>query len=207
MTLITRQYPKHARARVVGVGVETPPADSARFKRKYRLERPYLFYVGRLETGKGIPELVRHHAAWRDRDASAPDLVLAGHASYDIDPRHVKLVGRIPDPDKFDAIAGATAVVIPSRYESLSLLALESFAQGTPVLGNGESEVLKGQVERSGAGATYTDATSFVAAARRIISQRAQLGASGRKFAAQHTWSSVLGIYRDEMEQIARGDA
>ena len=53
--------------------------------------------------------------------------------------------------------------MVPSKYESLSLLTLEALAQGTPVLANGESDVLVGHVCRSGAGRTYSDADSFAA--------------------------------------------
>ena len=51
------------------------------------------------------------------------------------DPR-VRFAGMLPDEERLHALEAATVVVVPSPYESLSLLALEAFAVGTPVLAN-----------------------------------------------------------------------
>ncbi|HLM42650.1 MAG TPA: glycosyltransferase, partial [Myxococcaceae bacterium] len=84
VSLIQRFYPKHARARVVGVGVDRPTAKPARFRERHGVHRPYLLYVGRLEAGKGIPELLSHHRTLKARYADAPDLVLAGEAHMEL---------------------------------------------------------------------------------------------------------------------------
>ena len=78
-------------------------------------------------------------------------------------------VGRIDEQSKWDALAGALAVVVPSRYESLSLLTLEAFAVGTPVIGNAASDVVVGQIQRSGGGVPFAldDDASFGEAVRR----------------------------------------
>jgi len=205
IALIDRRFPRHARARVVGVGVEAPAADPARFARRHGQHRPYLLYVGRVEAGKGIPELLKHHAALVRRDVDAPDLLLAGNASMRVHGKRVRHLGRISDEDKFDGLAGAIAAVVPSRFESLSLLALEALAQGTPVLVNGASDVLVGQVRRSGAGAVYRDDVSFALGVGTVTSERVALGARGRAFAAAHTWESVMAIYREEMARVLAG--
>jgi glycosyltransferase involved in cell wall biosynthesis len=118
----------------------------------------------------------------------------------------VRYLGRISDEDKHDALAGALAVVVPSQYESLSLLTLEAFAQGTPAIVNGRSEVLAGQAARSGAGLAYTDADSFAEAVRRAGELRATLGERGRTFAAEHTWARVMDAYREELERLWGGE-
>ena len=114
----------------------------------------------------------------------------------------VRHLGRISDQDKHDGLAGALAAVVPSRLESLSLLTLEAFAQGTPVVVNGASDVLMGQVQRSGAGAAYTDATSFAAAIRTVGRERARMSPLARRYAAGHTWDKVLAAYREELEKL-----
>jgi glycosyltransferase involved in cell wall biosynthesis len=166
------------------------------------VHRHYLLYVGRLEPGKGIPELLAHFRVLRERFKDAPDLVLAGEANMDVSGEGVRYVGRIDEQDKHDALAGALAVVVPSRYESLSLLTLESFAQATPVLVNGRSEVLVGQVERSGAGRTYTDLESFIDGLREVGEAREALGAKGLTYVKKHGWPQVVAAYREEMERI-----
>ncbi|HZA14605.1 MAG TPA: glycosyltransferase, partial [Myxococcaceae bacterium] len=66
--LIRRRFPRHARTRVVGVGVDAGDGQPARFAAKHHLERPYLLYVGRIEQGKGIGELLRHYRFLRAVD-------------------------------------------------------------------------------------------------------------------------------------------
>jgi glycosyltransferase involved in cell wall biosynthesis len=202
VSLIQRFYPKHARARVVGVGVDRPKATPQRFREKHGVHRPYLLYVGRLEPGKGIPELLSHHRALRDRYADAPDLVLAGEAHMDLSGEGVRYVGRIDEQDKHDALAGALAVVVPSRFESLSLLTLEAFAQSTPVLVNGHSDVLVGQVERSEAGRAYKDLESFITGLREVGEQRAPMGKKGLAYAKKYSWTKVVAAYQEELDRI-----
>ncbi len=202
--LIQRRFEHPARSRIVGVGVEVEPAQPKRFSRKNHLERPYLLYVGRIEPGKGVGELLTAYRALRRRMPEPPDLVLAGALHMTLEGEGVRYVGRIPDQDKYDALAGAAAVVVPSRYESLSLLALEGFAYGAPVIANGHSDVLRGQLERSGAGATYTDEDSFQTAVERVLAHRAVLSRKGKTFARRHTWENVVGIYREELARIMK---
>jgi glycosyltransferase involved in cell wall biosynthesis len=202
ISLIERFYPKHARARVVGVGVDRPKAQPARFREKHSMHRPYLLYVGRLEAGKGIPELLSHYRALKVRYEDAPDLVLAGEAHMELDGEGVRYVGRISEQDKHDALAGALAVVVPSRFESLSLLTLEAFAQSTPVLVNGHSEVLRGQVERSGAGRAYESLDSFITGLREVGEQRAAMGKKGLAYAKRHSWPKVVAAFQEELDRI-----
>jgi glycosyltransferase involved in cell wall biosynthesis len=202
VALIARRFPAHAPARVVGVGVEAPRGAPARFARKYGVHGPYLLYVGRLEPGKGLDVLLRDHRRLRAEFHDAPELLLAGSGPMRIRQEGVRHLGRISDQDKHDGLAGALAAVVPSRLESLSLLTLEAFAQGTPVVVNGESEVLVGQVERSGAGAAYTDPTSFAEAIRTVGKERARMSPLARRYAAGHTWDKVLAAYREELEKL-----
>ena len=61
-------------------------------------------------------------------------------------PSHPRIrhLGYVTDQDKFDTIAAAEALVMPSYYESLSMVALEAWALGRPVLANGHCDVLQG---------------------------------------------------------------
>jgi len=205
VALIDRYFPDHAPARVVGVGVDVPGApEPQRFRDRHGIRNPYLLYVGRLEAGKGIPELLAHYRELRARFHDAPDLVLAGEAHMDLRGEGVHPVGRISEQDKYDALAGALMVTVPSRFESLSLLTLEAFAAGTPVLVNGHSEVLVGQVERSGAGRGYTDLESFITGLREVGEQRVRLSRNAKTYAARYTWPRVVDAYREEMDRIIR---
>ena len=70
----------------------------------------------------------------------------------------IRHLGFLDDQDKFDALAAADLLLMPSYYESLSMVALEAWALGKPVLANGRCEVLRGQCIRSQAGLYYETA-------------------------------------------------
>ena len=64
--------------------------------------------------------------------------------------------GLLSERERLQALEAATIVVVPSPYESLSLLALEAMAVGTPVLCNARSEVLVEHCVKSNAGLFYS---------------------------------------------------
>ncbi|MDP1822471.1 MAG: glycosyltransferase [Archangium sp.] len=204
--LIERRFPTAARRRIIGTGIEPMPAKPQRFREHFGITGPYLLYLGRMEAGKGVVDLVRRHQALVSAFHDAPALVLAGAGNVKPSGTRVICVGRIDEQSKWDGLAGALAVVVPSRYESLSLLTLEAFAVGTPVLGNAASDVVVGQLERSGGGVPFAldDDASFGAAVRRVGEDRAAMGKAGKKYAAQFRWDVVVRAYLEEFEQIRR---
>jgi glycosyltransferase involved in cell wall biosynthesis len=204
LALIERRTSRAARRRVVGVGIEPRPAKPERFRDHFGITGPYLLYLGRMEAGKGVLELVRRHQALVNDFHDAPALILAGSGDLKPSGTRVICVGRIDEESKWDALAGALAVVVPSKYESLSLLTLEAFAVGTPVIGNAASEVVVGQLQRSGGGVPFEleRDESFREAVRRAGAERAELGKAGKKYAAKARWDVVVGAYLEEIEQI-----
>src|SRR4051794_37418056 len=121
---------------------------------------------------------------------------------------HVRHLGFVSDADKFDAIAGATALVMPSYFESLSMVALEAWALGRPVLANGRCDVLAGQSRRSNAGLYYENATEFAAAAGRLHGDEPPARAMGRNgqayYARHYAWPVVEAKYLAMFEQLMR---
>jgi glycosyltransferase involved in cell wall biosynthesis len=128
-------------------------------------------------------------------------------------PEHprIKHLGFVSDQDKFDAIAGAELLVMPSPYESLSMVALEAWALGRPVLASARCDVLVGQCVRSNAGLYYEDAREFAAALDRILSDRAladTLGRNGRAFFGRHySWPVIERKYLDMFDELRRTPA
>jgi glycosyltransferase involved in cell wall biosynthesis len=88
---------------------------------------------------------------------------------------------------------------VPSPYESLSLLALESFAVGTPILANARSEVLVDHCRQSNAGLYYADRDEFVECLRILVGDarlRAALGRNGRAYVRRnYRWDVILAKY------------
>jgi len=204
LELIDRRFPRHARARVVGVGVDPPSARAERFRAQTGISGDYLLYVGRVERGKGLPDLLGAYGRLRAAVADAPALVLAGETSMDIQAEGVRVLGRVSEQAKWDGLAGALAAVVPSAKESLSLLALEAFSVGTPVLGNAASPVVRGHLERSRAGASFADGPSFAEAVARVRRERPALSRAAKRYAASYGWPRVVDAYREEMARMGK---
>ena len=95
----------------------------------------------------------------------------------------VRFAGMLSEQERAEALEAATVVVVPSPHESLSLLALESLAVGTPILANARSEVLVDHCLKSNAGLFYADQDEFTEALKLLLADdrlRAQMGRNGR---------------------------
>ncbi|MCA3012057.1 MAG: glycosyltransferase [Myxococcaceae bacterium] len=203
--LVRKRFPGAAPSRVVGVGVEALPGREARFRAAFGVAGPYLLYVGRMEAGKGVDELLAFHQRLVSAFHDAPSLVLVG--SGELKPRGARVVatGRVDEQTKWDALHGAMAVVVPSRYESLSLLALEAFAAGAPLIGNTRGDVVRGQLERSRAGVGYDDERSFIEAVRAVGVERQALAERARRYAERHTWRAVIDAWLGAIGRVSAG--
>lgn len=147
---------------VMGVGVEVPEVvDSERFKKKYNLDN-YLIYVGRIDEGKDCPRLFKYFIEYKRRVKSDLKLVLMGKAVCDI-PKSPDIIslGFVSEEDKFDGIKGAKALILPSKFESLSISVLEAMTLSVPVIVNGICDVLKGHCVKSNGGLYYKNYFEF----------------------------------------------
>jgi hypothetical protein len=100
---------------------------------------------------------------------------------------------------------------MPSYFESLSMVALEAWAMGRPVLANGRCDVLKGQCIRSGAGLYYERYEEFAETLYSLESNgplHERLGRNGRDYFTQHyTWPVIERKYLDMFERLKREDS
>jgi len=169
------------------------------FKRRHRIHGPFALYGGRIDPGKGCEELLEYFQAFI-RDGGDATLMLMGVKLMPLpeDPR-VRFAGILPEEERLHALEAATVVIVPSPYESLSLLALESFAVGTPVLANARADVLVDHCRRSNAGLFYADRWEFGEALKLLLRDanlRATLGKNGRAYIHRnYRWSIVLSKY------------
>ena len=169
------------------------------FRRRHRMHGRFVLYGGRIDPGKGCEELLEYFQAFL-RDGGDATLMLMGVKLMPLpDDPHVRFAGTLPDEERLHALEAATVVVVPSPYESLSLLALEAFAVGTPVLANARAEVLVDHCRRSNAGLYYADRHEFSEALRLLLGDaalRAAMGRNGRVYIHRHyRWSTILTKY------------
>jgi glycosyltransferase involved in cell wall biosynthesis len=195
---------------VVGVGSEIPArTEPARFRQKFGIRRPFAVYIGRIDVNKGCGELFSFFERYTRRYPAGLDLVLVGSNVIPI-PAHPRIrhVGFLSDQDKFDALSAADLLIMPSPFESLSMVALEAWALGKPVLANGQCDVLRGQAVRSRAGLYYETFEEFAEGLYALEASgplAAPLGASGREFFQRHyAWPVIERKYLDTFERLKR---
>ena len=106
-------------------------------------------------------------------------------------------------------MAAAELLVMPSYYESLSMVALEAWALGKAVLANGKCDVLKGQCIRSNAGLYYDTYEEFVGALQAMEHNRwltGSLGRNGRQFFRDnYDWPVIERKYLEMFERLKTG--
>jgi glycosyltransferase involved in cell wall biosynthesis len=202
----------HVPGVVVGIGSEIPERPQPdRFRQKYGITGRFALYVGRIDRNKGCQELFSFFLNGLQALPSGLRLVLIGKDMLPI-PDHPRIqhLGFLDDQDKFDALAAADLLLMPSYYESLSMVALEAWALGKPVLANGKCEVLRGQCIRSKAGLYYETQSEFIETLRAISGSRslnAAFGANGRRFFQQHySWPVIEQKYLDMLSRLTDVD-
>ncbi len=186
-----------ARTRLVGAGVNPAPAGLAQ-----PTGDAYLLYLGRIDPSKGCADLIRMHRA-AVRSQGVPRLVMAGRPAMDL-PREpwLDVRGFVEEDEKHALLAGAAALVLPSPYESLSVAVLEAWSHGTPVIVNGASPVLVGQVRRASGGLWYSDWAEYAECAARLAGDSddaRRLGAQGRRYARGRFRPEAVGRRLEEL--------
>ena len=196
---------------VVGIGSEVPSNPSShRFRQRRNFTRRFAIYVGRIDENKGCGKLFDHFQRYA-QTVGQLDLVLVGNPVMSI-PSHPRIhhLGFLSDDEKFDAMVAADVLIMPSYFESLSMVTLEAWAMGIPALVNGQCDVLRGQAVRESAGLYYTSDDEFSEALRILETNRQlrhRLGANGRAYFRRHyTWPVIEQKYLKILQQLQHED-
>lgn len=198
-----------------GIGLESPTPPAPAFVPPTL--HPYLVVMGRQGKSKPLP------AVWRALAANAQlprleihgrfvpwsdvRLVTVGERSrlYDHVPNVIH-AGYVTDAERWDILRGAVALINPSLYESLSLVLLEAWTVGRPVVVHRRCDVTADHVRQSAGGiavdfARPDEAADAIAQAFRRESDRSAMGDRGAAYAERsYSWDRVLDIY----ERLAR---
>jgi glycosyltransferase involved in cell wall biosynthesis len=141
------------------------PGNADRGRQAAATDRRYLVYCGRYSQQKNLPLLLDYLGRYQAERPLRFSLVCVGRGEVALPAMDwLHDVGFVDEARKGDLLAGADALVQLSRFESLSLVALEAWAQGTPVMADAACAPLAGLVRRSGGGRTVADYASFAAA-------------------------------------------
>ena len=194
---------------IVGCGLSLPEVAAAPNARaRFGIERPFLLYLGRIEPNKGCATLFAYFQKWSDAGGGDLDLVLAGRAAMAIpDHPRIRALGFVTEEEKAGLLLASRALVMPSRYESLSLVLLEAWKMGIPVLANARCRVLLGQCLRSNGGLAYDGYREFGEALSLLLRRPAlceALGRQGRAYVEkEYSWERVLGSLEGLFQEAA----
>ncbi len=197
---------------VVGIGSDVPStSDANRFRARTKLKEPFALYVGRIDKNKGCDELFDYFCRYSKQASSNFRLVVIGEPVMPV-PEHPQIthLGFVTDEEKFDAMSAAALLVMPSYYESLSMVIIEAWAMRIPVLVNGQCDVLKGQTIRANAGLYYETYDEFTETLRTLETNRElrnALAVNGRTYYEQHyTWDVIESKYLSMLETLRQSD-
>lgn len=191
------------RTAVTGIGMDTAIAgDPVRFREKFGISSPFLLYAGRKADGKNLPLLLEYFAAYRRMTAENLHLVLLGGGKAEIPAEcraFVHDLGYVPAQDKYDACAAALLLCQPSIHESFSLVVMESWLCGRPVLVHGGCAVTRTFVTQARGGLYFGTFAEFAACIRFLHDHpviAAQMGQNGRCYVFSHfAWEDVIRRY------------
>jgi len=200
-----------AASAVIGSGLDLPEQEGAPdVLSRFDLSRPFLLYLGRIDRDKGCRSLFTYFQHFVAATGADVDLVLAGKAAMDI-PAHPRIrhVGFVSEPEKVALLRASRALVMPSRYESLSIVMLEAWKLGVPVIANARCRVLLGQCRRSGGGLTYDGHEEFAEVLLLLLERPAlgdALGRQGREYVErEYAWERVLAKLDAVFEAVRAG--
>ncbi len=199
------------RAEVVGCGVELPEAVAEPAAGQARARPPpYLLYLGRLDTEKGVDELGHAFLEFKRsrgdrafRSGGHPyhgrdlQLVLAGGGALPSLPEHPDIVreGFVSEQRKLALLRDCEALAMPSRYESLSLVMLEAWTLKKPVLVEQRCAVTSDHVRRSKGGLCYHGRAEFARQLARLLDDpalRQRQGEAGQRYVQAHYgWDGI----------------
>jgi glycosyltransferase involved in cell wall biosynthesis len=166
-------------------------SDPIRFKQKYGLSK-FLLYAGRTDKGKQADLLIEHFCRYLEDTRRDECLVFIGGGDVEIPTAwqsRILQLGFVPAQDKFDAYGAATALCVPSTMESFSIVMMESWLAGRPVIVNQQCAVTTSFCLESNGGLFFSDYVEF----REILLTLnddpelcAALGSNGRQYVLSH---------------------
>ena len=194
----------HLPSAVIGNAVDEGSGDPAGARQALGLDpdERFVLCVGRVERAKGTTALATMWNLYAGRRPEAPKLVLIGpeHDPLDAGPAVVR-AGRQPEAVKWGALAACELLVAPSPLESFSLVVLEAWLAGRPVMVNGRCGPTVEHCRRSGGGVWFDDYADFEAGVDRLLDDqdlRSGMARVGAAYARdQFAWPRILDRYEE----------
>jgi glycosyltransferase involved in cell wall biosynthesis len=196
---------------ICGAGVTLPKEILAeKFKQKFSIDH-YIVYVGRIDRAKNCRELFDYFKHYKKIHPGDLKLVLIGKPVIRVPHcKDIIALGFISDEDKYNGISGADCLVLPSKFESLSIVVLEAFSLMRPVLINSRSDVLVGHCNKSGGGYAYCNFQQFAECLQKLEEStllQNEMGYKGYKYVMKYyRWDEIINRMKNVIEDTVTED-
>lgn len=149
---------------IVGLGVDiNENAQDIDLEKTFGIKDDFIIYVGRIDESKGCKEMFEYFLEYKKTYNSNLKLVLAGKSAMEIPKnKNIVILGFVSEDEKVNLIRKSKLLILPSKFESLSLSTLEAMYLEVPVLLNGKCKVLKQHAILSNGGLYYENKWEFV---------------------------------------------
>lgn len=183
---------------LTGIGLDIPPLISLPDGRKsFNLDKPFILYMGRIDPAKGCSELFQYFQEYKKKHNNNLQLVLMGNELIPV-PKSKDIIslGFVSEEEKYAVLRECDMLVLPSHFESLSIVVLEAFAFKKPVLVSGHCAVLKGHCTKSNAGLYFYGSEDFNECLSLLESSKELRDAMGEKgldyVNSRYQWDIIL---------------
>jgi len=182
---------------VIGSGLEPARSGAGALPAGLEISGPFVLYLGRIDPNKGCETLLRHFLKHHTTATRSVSLVMAGPANMAI-PDHpsVRCLGFVDEAVREALLSNASLLIVPSRYESLSIVLLEAWNHGLPALVNARCNVLKGQAIRANGALYYENYDEFARGLDYLLDRpdiARQLGQQGLAYVnSEYRWPRVI---------------
>lgn len=201
---------------VVGMGFDMPtPENVDRLEPYFTDDVPYILYLGRKETGKNVQILIDYFVEAKAQGLLPERLKLAilGGGSFD-DLHRPEVLSRsdivdlphMSERDKQRLLRHALYLCQPSTNESFSIVIMEAWMVGTPVVVHGACPVTRHHVEQSRGGLYFSSAHDLAGVTNYFLSNpeaRHSHAVAGAEYVrTEYSWSSVLRRFDEVVDRL-----
>jgi glycosyltransferase involved in cell wall biosynthesis len=195
---------------LVSLGFKTGRSyEPEHFRKKYALSSPFVIFAGRREGGKNIPLLIEYFRTYKQYNKNDLKLVLMGTGEIQVPPESKKDIldfGYMKEKDKLDGFSAALFFCQPSINESLSIVIMESWLSGRPVLVHGDCAVTRDHCLRSKGGLFFQNYFEFEECLNFFLKEKelsTLMGKNGKTYVEKNfSWEAVLDRFEEALDKF-----
>lgn len=211
--LVEKVYPqtKQIQSAIAGIGFSNPESKAVELPKNLKPKK-YFIYIGRIVEDKGCVMMIEYFKNFKNTHPDYKDLklVLVGKNSLDeklTQGDDIILTGFVDDNLKQTLLTNASALIMPSFYESLSLVTLEAMFSEIPVIVNRNCEVLYAHIKDSGTGKSFAEINGFSEALEFYMNQTendlVSEGLKAKNYVLKnYSWDAVINKFNSAIQSL-----